>query len=307
MTFLRPERSWIVAAIVLVVACVRAGGRAGAAPRLLYAATPPTPFMPCVAEHGMVVAQEKIAAHIGADVLRRGGNAVDAAVATGFAMAVTYPRAGNIGGGGFMVIHSAEHHEDVAVDIARPRRRDHAAMFLGPTASPIRRSRAISRSASAFPARCRTDAGAGEIRLGQIPAGRIAAAGDRTGARWLSRGRRHRRYAAGLASAAGALARSAENLFPRRWHLAARRRYAGSDRSRGNAFCHRRTGSARILRGPVAEKLVKATRDAGGIMTADDLKSYQAVIRAPMRGTIAAMTSSRCRSPRPAAWCCWRP
>ena len=69
-----------------------------------------------VAKHGIVVAQEKIAAHIGADVLARGGNAVDAAVATGFAMAVTYPRAGNIGGGGFMVIHSAQNHADVAID-----------------------------------------------------------------------------------------------------------------------------------------------------------------------------------------------
>src|SRR5947207_2661184 len=68
------------------------------------------------AEHGMVVAQEKISAQVGADILRRGGNAVDAAVATGFAMAVTYPRAGNIGGGGFMVIHSAERNEDIAID-----------------------------------------------------------------------------------------------------------------------------------------------------------------------------------------------
>src|SRR3954451_13010998 len=68
------------------------------------------------AEHGMVVAQEKISALVGADILRQGGNAVDAAVATGFAMAVTYPRAGNIGGGGFMVIHSSERNEDVAID-----------------------------------------------------------------------------------------------------------------------------------------------------------------------------------------------
>jgi gamma-glutamyltranspeptidase / glutathione hydrolase len=68
------------------------------------------------AEHGMVVAQEKTAARIGTDILKRGGNAVDAAVATGFAMAVTYPRAGNIGGGGFMIIHSAERHEDIAID-----------------------------------------------------------------------------------------------------------------------------------------------------------------------------------------------
>ena len=60
------------------------------------------------AKNGMVVAQEAIAARIGADILQKGGNAVDAAVAIGFAMAVTYPRAGNIGGGGFMVIHRAE-------------------------------------------------------------------------------------------------------------------------------------------------------------------------------------------------------
>src|SRR6201985_1166607 len=68
------------------------------------------------AVHRMVVAQERTAAQIGADILKRGGNAVDAAVATGFAMAVTYPRAGNIGGGGFLGIHLAARGEDIAID-----------------------------------------------------------------------------------------------------------------------------------------------------------------------------------------------
>src|SRR5256885_8197635 len=68
------------------------------------------------ARHGMVVAQEARAARIGAEVLAKGGNAVDAAVATGFALAVTYPRAGNIGGGGYMVIHLADRSRDIAID-----------------------------------------------------------------------------------------------------------------------------------------------------------------------------------------------
>src|SRR6059058_3662141 len=68
------------------------------------------------ARNGMVVAQEARAANIGVEVLEKGGNAVDAAVATGFAMAVTYPRAGNIGGGGYMVIHLADRARDIAID-----------------------------------------------------------------------------------------------------------------------------------------------------------------------------------------------
>lgn len=57
------------------------------------------------AKNGMVVSASKIASEVGVDVLKNGGNAVDASVAVGFALAVTYPSAGNIGGGGFMVIH----------------------------------------------------------------------------------------------------------------------------------------------------------------------------------------------------------
>ncbi|MDO9562775.1 MAG: gamma-glutamyltransferase, partial [Bradyrhizobium sp.] len=90
------ERRSLFAAIALVVAL---GLPAAAQERREY--IPAGAGHAVSAEHGMVVAQEKIGARIGADILRQGGNAVDAAVATGFALAVTYPRAGNIGGGGF--------------------------------------------------------------------------------------------------------------------------------------------------------------------------------------------------------------
>lgn len=71
---------------------------------------------PVIAKNGMVVSQHYIASRVGREVLQKGGNAVDAAVATGLALAVVLPRAGNLGGGGFMVIHLAKENKNVAID-----------------------------------------------------------------------------------------------------------------------------------------------------------------------------------------------
>ncbi|MDG6264154.1 gamma-glutamyltransferase [Glaesserella parasuis] len=73
-------------------------------------------FHPVYAKHGMVASEQELATQIGVDILKQGGNAVDAAVAVGFALAVVLPNAGNIGGGGFMVLHDAKSGENFTVD-----------------------------------------------------------------------------------------------------------------------------------------------------------------------------------------------
>jgi gamma-glutamyltranspeptidase/glutathione hydrolase len=286
MTCPLPTRRQFIASVLLVaVFCVPAAAQEQR--RGFY--TPPAAgtVHAIAAEHGMVVAQEKTAARIGADVLKRGGNAVDAAVATGFAMAVTYPRAGNIGGGGFMVIHSAERHEDVTIDYretapaaATP------AIFLGADGKPD-------------PAKSR-DSALG-IGIPGTPAG-LALALEKYGSGKFT--------LAGLLQPAIDLARNGivvtddgADTLPD-WHRRLARwpasqkifsRTDGTSLREGDTLVQTdlaatltaiaEQGPRGFYEGPVAEKLVKGIRDAGGIMTSDDLKSYQAVIRAPVRGS----------------------
>ncbi|MGD2184151.1 gamma-glutamyltransferase [Lusitaniella coriacea] len=73
-------------------------------------------FHPVIAQQGIVATQEALATQAGLAVLEEGGNAIDAAVTIGFTLAVTLPRAGNLGGGGFMLVHHADSKETVAID-----------------------------------------------------------------------------------------------------------------------------------------------------------------------------------------------
>ncbi|MGY4366651.1 gamma-glutamyltranspeptidase/glutathione hydrolase [Bradyrhizobium sp. LB1.3] len=239
------------------------------------------------AEHGMVVAQEKISAQVGADILRRGGNAVDAAVATGFAMAVTYPRAGNIGGGGFMVIHSAERNEDITIDY---RETAPAAttpqIFLGADGKPDAAKSRDSALGVGVPgtvaglALALEKYGSSRFTLAQLLEPAIAIARDGfvvsddiadTLPGW------HRRLARWPTSA---------KIFsrPDGTPLGEGDRLVQSDLAETLSAVAAQ-GPRGFYEGPVAEKLAKAVSDAGGIMTPADLKSYQAVIRAPVRGT----------------------
>jgi gamma-glutamyltranspeptidase/glutathione hydrolase len=284
MDWFKAERRWIFAGLVLVVACCVP---AGAQERREYKPLPADAVHAVAAEHGMVVAQEKIGARIGADILRQGGNAVDAAVATGFALAVTYPRAGNIGGGGFMIIHSAERHEDVAIDYRETApaaaTRD---MFLGTDGKPdIARSRDSALSIGvpgtvAGLALALEKYGSGRFTLADLLKPAIALAHDgfviaddladtlpgiaRRLARWPASAKIFSR-------ADGTSLREDDRLVQA--DLAATLSAIATQGPRG------------FYQGPVAEKLAAGVREAGGIMTVDDLKSYQPVVRAPVRGS----------------------
>jgi gamma-glutamyltranspeptidase/glutathione hydrolase len=76
----------------------------------------PHPFHPTTTSGGMVVSQNASSSNIGIKILDMGGNAVDAAVAVGFSLAITLPRAGNIGGGGFMLIYIKDKEEVFYID-----------------------------------------------------------------------------------------------------------------------------------------------------------------------------------------------
>jgi gamma-glutamyltranspeptidase/glutathione hydrolase len=286
MTWLTPERRSIFAGLLLVIACSLPAA-AQDQRRGFY--TPPAAAAShaVAAEHGMVVAQEKTAADIGADVLRRGGNAVDAAVATGFAMAVTYPRAGNLGGGGFMIIHSRDRGEDVAIDY---RETAPAAMtpdiFLGADGKPDNaksRDSALGVGVPGTPAGLALALekyGSGKFTLADLLKPAIDLARDGiviaddsadTLPDWHRRLARWESSAKIFSRADGTSLREGDTLVQS--DLAATLSRIAEQGPRG------------FYEGPVADRLASGVRDAGGIMTADDLKSYRAVVRAPARGS----------------------
>src|SRR5579871_2234353 len=273
----------ILASVALLVAfCVPV-----AAQDMRQGAAMPSANRSVFAEHGMVVAQEKTAAQIGADILKRGGNAVDAAVATGFAMAVTYPRAGNIGGGGFMVIHSAERHEDVAIDY---RETAPAAttpdIFIGSDGKPDNtrsRDAALGIGVPGTPAGLTLALekyGSGKFTLVELiqPAIDLARHGvfitddsADTLPGWQPRLARWPSSVKIFSRPDGTSLREGDRLVQS--DLAATLEAIAAQGPRG------------FYEGSVAEKLAKAIQDAGGIMTTDDLKAYQAIIRTPVHGT----------------------
>jgi gamma-glutamyltranspeptidase/glutathione hydrolase len=238
------------------------------------------------AEHGMVVAQEAIAARIGADILQKGGNAVDAAVAVGFALAVTYPRAGNIGGGGFMVIHRAG-GDDTTIDYRETAPQAiNEKSFLDPQGNADPQKSRDSALAIGVPgtvaglALAEEKYGSGRFTLAELIVPAIVLARD------------------GI-PIADDTADSLPNDRPRlaRWPSSAQiflkpdgTALAPGDRLLQPELANTlaaiaQNGPRAFYEGATAEKLAAAVAAAGGVMNVADLKAYRAVERTPIHGT----------------------
>ena len=242
---------------------------------------------PVIAKHGMVVTQEAQASRIGVDILKKGGNAVDAAVAVGFALAVTLPRAGNIGGGGFMLVHLAKDRQTHAVDYRETApasaSRD---MFLDAQGNAdIKKSR-DSGLAVGVPG---TVAGL-ELAFKTYGSGKVSWSDVIAPAMSLARQGIvvEEDLADSLPQAQKRLAQypSSAKIFlkPDLSPLGQGDRLVQTDLAQTLELIAAQ-GSAGFYRGEVARKLSEAVSVAGGTMTAADLAGYRPVIRKPVAGT----------------------
>jgi len=248
-------------------------------------------MLPVLAAHGMVSSQEAQATRVGVAILKAGGNAVDAAVAVGFALAVTLPRAGNLGGGGFMLVHLARTGETVAIDYRETApAAARADMFLDERGEPDHDASTRTGKAVGVPGTVRGLAeahrryGSGRFTLADLiaPAERLAREGIPV--------------EAGLADS---LPRARSLL--ERWPSSRAIFFAG-DRPLGRGERLVQTDLAGTLAaiakggpdafhtGAIAERIAGAVRQAGGIMTAEDLAAYQPVVRQPVRGSYRGLS-----------------
>ena len=247
---------------------------------------PAARVLPVLAEHGMVVAQEGTAARIGVDVLRRGGNAVDAAVAMGFALAITLPRAGNLGGGGFMLVYLATTKQTVAIDYRETAPEDTTRdVFLDASGAAVPQKSRDSGLAVGVPGTVAGLAlawrryGSGKFSLAELaePAMRLAREGivvEDDLADSLAETHRLARWP------------SSAKIFlhPDGAPLARGERLTQPDLA-DTIEAVGRDGESAFYEGAAAAKIVASVRAAGGHMTLGDLKSYRAIEREPVRGT----------------------
>ncbi|GIT21051.1 MAG: gamma-glutamyltransferase [Gammaproteobacteria bacterium] len=239
---------------------------------------------PVRAKNGMVSSASRLASEVGVETLKQGGNAVDAAVATAFALAVTWPSAGNIGGGGFLVYHGDDGHATTFDFREKAPLAASESMYLGVDGRVINNSNHIGMLAIGVPG---TVAGLYKAHqeLGSLPwedlvAPAVALARDGIPINYSLQigfarsANRFRQYPS-----------SAEKFF----------RADGSLYELGDTWLQpdlshtleliQNNGRDGFYKGENAKKLADFMAANGGMITEEDLEIYEAVEREPIRGT----------------------
>lgn len=241
-------------------------------------------FHPVIARNGMVATEQALASRIGLDILKAGGNAIDAAAAIGFALAVTLPNAGNIGGGGFMMVHDARSKQYIALDFREMApalaSRD---MYLDSEGRLIDGKSLYTHAAVGVPG---TVAGLshalkkwGSMSLAQVmaPAIKLAEQGypvSETLAKTLKR----------EARTMGRWPATRAIFWKDGEPLKTGDRLVQKDLARSLRLIAQQ-GPRAFYQGEIARKIVADSEKNGGLIRADDLRNYQPVERQPVRGS----------------------
>ena len=241
---------------------------------------------PTEAEHAMVVSNSRLASEAGIEILRAGGNAVDAAVATGFALAVTFPSAGNIGGGGFMNIRMADGRSmtlDYREMAPLASSRD---MYVDANGKLTNKS-TVGYLASGVPGSVAGMSEAlkkyGSFTLAQVmaPAIRLAEQGFMVDSQ----------FARGIESSRRAITpfEGKAVFFPGGEAVKAGARFVQSDLARTLKLIAEK-GPKAFYEGPIADSLVAEEQRGGGIITKEDLRRYKPEWRTPIKSTYRGYT-----------------
>ena len=234
-------------------------------------------------DHAMVTAGEPLATRVGAQILRDGGNAVDSATAVGLALAVTLPRAGNLGGGGFSLIldrdggvHALDFRETAPAALHRDYYlQDRVSSQRGPTASGVPGTvaglYAMHRKFGVLPWKKVVE-----------PAQRLASEGFPV-TPWLEDGLRSKK------SFMGDFPSTAKIFYPHGEVPRVGERLVQKDLAQTlNRLAQE--GPNDFYRGKTAELIAKGVQEAGGGITTDDLRNYQAKWREPIKGDFRGYT-----------------
>ncbi|MCH7945718.1 MAG: gamma-glutamyltransferase, partial [Armatimonadetes bacterium] len=250
---------------------------------VLFATLGHAQIHPQSSDGGMVVSDSMLASEVGAEILKKGGNAVDAAVATGFALAVVFPSAGNIGGGGFMIVRMAD-GETVAIDYREMAPgAAHREMYLDENGDVIPGRSTVGRWAAGVPG---TVAGFWEAhrKYGKLPWRDVVAPAVRLAREGYIVSASRARSLKARASAFEPF-KDSYRIFNRNGDFYQEGELLKQPDLAATFERIRDDGRDGFYKGETARLFVEDARNNGGPFTQKDFDNYVAKVRTPLKGT----------------------